>query len=87
MPISREEFERGEHEIGFLPLDFLRSSPGYAYTSQEVFEGLVETRGDLIQKEVEETLTALARQDKIEQKTIRGVLYYSYHKSRLGFRV
>ena len=87
MPISRREFEGGKLDPSLLIIGFLRSNADYAYTVEELLEELVSRGMDLTAEDMQGILRSLEKQDKIEAKMMRGVVYYIYRKPRLGFRV
>ena len=86
MPISRREFESGELDAGFMVMDFLRSNSDDAYTADELVE-LISESVDVNKEQMRDILDSLERQGKVEVRVMRGVIYYIYRKSRLGFRV
>ncbi|MBE0415691.1 MAG: hypothetical protein IBX36_04025 [Dehalococcoidia bacterium] len=86
MPISRDEFERGELDPSLFIVDFLRSSPDYAYTLEELIAELASRGMDLAEEDLQDILSSLETRGRIESKTRRSMVYYIYRKPKLGFR-
>lgn len=87
MPITRREFESGELKPNLLIVGFLKANPDYAYTAQELRTELGTKDLTLTLRETRNILRSLVEKETIEAKTIKRVVYYIYHKPRLGFRV
>lgn len=86
MPISGDEYELGEIDPSLFVLQFLRTNFPNAYTQDELLNILSSGEREVTQEELESMLKQLVEAEKIESKTIRSVVYYRYHKERLGFR-
>lgn len=85
MPISRDEYEFGDVDIGLFILQFLREHSDYAFTAEELLKGLVSSARATSLDEVITALEDLVQSNKVESKNIKGVVYYRYCKRPLGF--
>lgn len=86
MPISRSEFDSGEPDPSLLVTEFLRSNHDYAYTMEELLAELALKGVSFTLEEVKSILSFLEKQEKVEVKMMRGMVYYIYRKPSLGFR-
>ena len=86
MPISRREFGSNESNSVFLVLDFFYSNSDQAYTLEELINELALRGVNLELGELKDILRTLEERGRIESKTKKGVVYYIYHKPKLGFR-
>jgi len=85
MPISRSDFESGELDPSLLLTEYLRSTPDYAYTLDELKEYLISRGVHLTTEELGNVLNTLESRGRVESKVVVGVLYYIYRKT-IGFR-
>ena len=86
MPI-RQEFESGQLDLSFVVMDFLRSNSDSAYSVNELVAELAAKGMSLTVEEVQNVMLLLEKQEKVEAKTVGGMVYYIYRKPRLGFRI
>jgi len=84
MPITRRQFERGidaEIEDCMVKVhSLLGQSKDDAFTAEEIYEKLIGEKVETLDyyHPVRLALDALVRENKADQKSIRGTYYYCY---------
>jgi len=76
MPISRQEFEKGERDASLLVEEFLRAKSDYAFTLVELVGEMASRGMDLTQERAQSILNLLEAGGRIESETRYGEVYY-----------
>ena len=80
MPINRKEFESAELDPSFGLEEFLRSNADSAYNVDELIVYMASKKIALTQKEVQDIMSALEGDGRVNLKIVRDVVYYIYRK-------
>ncbi len=86
MPISRDEFERGEADPSAYVLNFMRNNADMALTVDELSQAASVEGQNFSSEQLLEALGRLVERGNAESKTLNGVVYYIYHRRPMGFR-
>jgi len=86
MPISRDEFERGEADPGAYILNLLRNNADTAFTLDELLQAASVEGHSFSSEQILEALERLIERGGVQSKMLKGVVYYIYHRAPMGFR-
>lgn len=85
MPITRREFDARERSPLDHLLEFLKTHEHLAFSPEELLQELVKAGFEIATDELQEMLAELIERERVESKTVRAKLYYSYRRV-MGFR-
>jgi hypothetical protein len=86
MPISSNDFERGERSPSTVLMDFLRANYRDAFSLDELVAALGNEGCNLTSDEVEVMLDSLEYGGKVKSKVVDCVTYYRYSEV-VGFKL
>jgi hypothetical protein len=87
MPISRREFEGRRLDPSPYVEGLFQAYPDTAFTAHEIWDALGQQGRSIAEEEIDQILSTLITEGRIESADVGGVLHYIHRRRPLGFRL